>query len=69
MPSSGMLHHVALVRTNILKEHNCVIVLLRSVCRLLVTANVVPSSPILVTLMIGGASFLQNVISYKSHTV
>jgi hypothetical protein len=26
-------------------------VLLRSVCRLLVTANVVPSSPILVTLM------------------
>jgi hypothetical protein len=36
MPSSGMLRRVAL---------------LRSVRRLLVTANVVPSSPILVTLM------------------
>jgi hypothetical protein len=36
MPSSGMLRRVALVRTQ---------------RRLLVTANVVPSSPILVTLM------------------
>jgi hypothetical protein len=42
MPSSGMLRHVALVRTD---------VFLRSVRRLLVTASVVPSSPILVTLM------------------
>jgi hypothetical protein len=38
MASSGMLRCVALV-------------FLRSVSRLLVTANVVPSSPILVTLM------------------
>jgi hypothetical protein len=37
-----MLRRVALVRT-------CA--LLRNVCRLLVTANVVPSSPILVTVM------------------
>jgi hypothetical protein len=39
MPSSGILRRVAPV------------VSLRSVLRLLVTANVVPSSPILVTLM------------------
>jgi hypothetical protein len=39
MVSSGILRRVALVRN------------LRSVRRLLVTANVVPSSPILVTLM------------------
>jgi hypothetical protein len=37
MPSSGMLRHVALVRTYMV--------------RLLVMADVVPSSPILVTLM------------------
>jgi hypothetical protein len=40
--SSGILRHVALVRND---------VFLRSVRRLLVAANVVPSSPILVTLM------------------
>jgi hypothetical protein len=43
MPSSGMLRHVALVRTDVSEE--------RSVHRLLVTANIVPSSLILVTLM------------------
>jgi hypothetical protein len=42
MPSSGMLHRVGLVRTDI--------VFLRSVLRLLVTGTV-PSSTILVTLM------------------
>jgi hypothetical protein len=42
MVSSGMLRRVALVRTD---------VFLRSVLRLLVTASVVPSSPILVILM------------------
>jgi hypothetical protein len=41
--------------------------ILRSVRRLLVTASVVPSSPILVTLM-KDAKFLRNVGSYKSHT-
>jgi hypothetical protein len=41
MPSSWMLRRVTLVRT----------VFLRSLLRLLVTANVVPSSPILVTPM------------------
>jgi hypothetical protein len=42
------------------------LVFLRSVHRLLVAACVVPSSPILVTL-IGGARFLRNVGSYNSH--
>jgi hypothetical protein len=58
-----MLCHVALVRTEVSEEHSAliirvtkigeyyIIVLLRSLPRLLVTANVVFSSPILVTLM------------------
>jgi hypothetical protein len=44
MASSGILRRVALVRTG-------VSVFLRSVRQFLVTASVVPSSPILVTLM------------------
>jgi hypothetical protein len=60
MVSSGMLRLVALVRTDISEE--------LSVCRLLVTASVVPSSPIPVTLMKETLKFLQNVGSYKSHT-
>jgi hypothetical protein len=39
MPSSGMLRRATYI------------VFLRNVCRLLVTANVIPSSPIFVTLM------------------
>jgi hypothetical protein len=51
-----MLCRVALVRTDVSEELNASIrvtrlVFLRSVRRLLVTASVVPSSPILVTLM------------------
>jgi hypothetical protein len=45
MPSSGMLRRVALVRTDDSEERSA------SIIRVLVTANVVPSSPILVTLM------------------
>jgi hypothetical protein len=50
--------------TNTLRRNQ---VFLRSVRRLLVTANVVPSSPILVTLMKEGLRSSQNVGSYKSH--
>jgi hypothetical protein len=66
--SSGMLRHVALVRTDVSEEPSATFirvtrigeigttlaltsVFLRSVRRLLVTASVVRSSPILVTLM------------------
>jgi hypothetical protein len=48
MPSSGMLSRLARVRTDVSEEHS---LFLRSVRRLLVTAKVVPSSPILVILM------------------
>jgi hypothetical protein len=63
MPSSGMLRRVALLRTDVSEEHTASIirvtrigelgtlVFLRSVLLLLVTANVVPSSQIFVTLM------------------
>jgi hypothetical protein len=65
MVFSGMLRRVALVRTKLLSSpppngiHNSEfhssflshLVFLRSVRRLLVAASVVPSSPILVTLM------------------
>jgi hypothetical protein len=44
MASSGMLRNVALL------------VFLRSVCQLLVTTNFVPSSPILVTMMMEALS-------------
>jgi hypothetical protein len=45
MASSGMLRSMALVRTDVSE------VFLRSVRRLLLTANVLPSSPIFVILM------------------
>jgi hypothetical protein len=53
MVSSGMLHRVALVRTGVSEELSAsfIMVFLRSVRRLLVTASVVPSSQILVTLI------------------
>jgi hypothetical protein len=68
MVSSGMLRHVALVRTDISEELSASFIrvtrigelgttlavtskFLRSMCRSLVTTRVVPSKPILVTLM------------------
>jgi hypothetical protein len=48
MPSSCMLRRVALVNTYVSEKRSESII---SVRQLLVTANVVPSSPILVTLM------------------
>jgi hypothetical protein len=53
MVSSGILRHVALLRTDVSEETSAssLKVFLRSVIRLLVAASVVPSSKILVTLM------------------
>jgi hypothetical protein len=65
-----MLRRVALVRTDVSEELNAsfirvtrigelgitLAVILRSVCQLLVTASAVPSSPILVTLMMEALS-------------
>jgi hypothetical protein len=80
MSSSGMLHRVALVRTDVSEERSSSIIGVKrigdpesmlavpSVLRLSVTANVVPSSPTLVTLIMGGHTFFRNVGSDKSHT-
>jgi hypothetical protein len=65
MASSGMLRHVAFVRTDVSEELSALIIRVtrigelvfpRSVRRLLVMASVAPSSPILVTLMMEALS-------------
>jgi hypothetical protein len=50
----GCVHRVALVRTDVSEERSASIVPLRSLRLLLATANVVLSSPNLVTLMMEG---------------
>jgi hypothetical protein len=59
MASSAMLRRVALVRTDFF-------VFLRSVRRLLVTANVVPSSPILVVLIMEAPSSSETSVLTKA---
>jgi hypothetical protein len=78
--SSGMLSRVALLRTDVSEELSApfirVTIIGETETTLVVTSNrsslrrnsVVPSSPILVTLMKGGAKFLRKVGSYKRHT-
>jgi hypothetical protein len=54
MASSGVLRRVVLVRTDVSEEYiaSVIRVFRRSMPRLIVTVNVVPSWPIIVTLMI-----------------
>jgi hypothetical protein len=61
MASSGMLRRVALVRTDVTEELSAFFIRLTKICelgvrRLLFTGSVVPSSPILVTLMMEALS-------------
>jgi hypothetical protein len=62
MPSSGMLRRVALVRTVVSEECSNSITIFRSLCQLLVTANVVPSSPIFVTLRMEAPSSSEKLV-------
>jgi hypothetical protein len=66
MASSGMLHRVALVRTDVSEELNASFFRVARICVLGITLDVYftdschPDD--------GGAKFLRNVSSYKSHT-
>jgi hypothetical protein len=59
MPSCGIWHGAGLVRTDVSEELSASII---SVCRLLVTVDVVPSSPILVTLMMEALSSSETLV-------
>jgi hypothetical protein len=77
MSSSGMFRHVVLVRTDVSEELSSSIIrvtrigetgatLAVSVRRLLVTVNVVPSSPILVTLMMEALSSFETSVHTRA---
>jgi hypothetical protein len=81
MVSSGMLRRVAVVRTDVSEELSAFFIRVTIICEvgttlavtssrrtLLVTANVVPTSQILVTLMKEALSSSETSGSYKSHT-
>jgi hypothetical protein len=65
-----MLRTVALIRTNVSEERSASIIRVTRIGEigLLVTANVVPNSPFLVTLMIQVTTFFRIVTFYESHT-
>jgi hypothetical protein len=65
--SNCQLKHTAKTCYNYLLTVISILAFLHSVRRLLVTANVVPSLPILVNPGGGGDMFLRNVSSYKGH--
>jgi hypothetical protein len=67
MVSSGMLSLVALVRIDLSEERTASFIMVTRI-RELFTASVVPSSPILVTIMKEALSFPRKVYSYKIHT-
>jgi hypothetical protein len=81
MASSGILRRVALVRTDCSEELSASFIrvtrigklgttlAVSSVHRLLVTASVVPSSPILVTLMMEALSSSETSVLQESHSV
>jgi hypothetical protein len=79
MVSSGMLRHVALVRTDVSEEPSSSIIsvirigelgttlaVTSSVHRLIVTPRVVPSSPILITLMMEALSSSETSVLTKA---
>jgi hypothetical protein len=81
MASSGKLRRMALVRTDVSEERSASLIKVTRIdelgTTLAVTSNrlplrrnssVVPSSPIVVTLMKEALKFLRNVDYYKSHT-
>jgi hypothetical protein len=76
MPSSGMLRRVSLVKTDISEELIDSIIRVTRIGELGTTiavtsnrwANVVPSSPIFVTLMIEGLRSFETSVLNKSHT-
>jgi hypothetical protein len=85
MPSSRILRRVALVRTDISEERSASVIKVtrfsevvatlavtinrRTLQRMLVTANVVPISPILVTLMMEELSFSLTRFLHEPHGV
>jgi hypothetical protein len=69
MPSSPMFRRVALLRTNFSEDCITSIIRVTKIGELLASyANVDPSSPILVKLMMEAIRFSRNVGSYKIQT-
>jgi hypothetical protein len=69
VPSSGMLRHVAFVRTDVLEERSASILRVRRIGELGTTLVVTSNRRTLRrNTDDGDATFLRNVGSYKSHT-